>query len=827
MGNFIAPKPGQSVRPFVGDSSLWTQLIKMLNDWNEKKAERKGLSHSVCTPEVFNISVEDPIPVGDIRQLDDLAQVPVDPEAQRMMKYTPRFGGYLPQWQNGMDNVMPAHRFIDAGERGPVGSTRFIPIEINNPENPGSFLMVDPDNPGKLKPAHSGIYRILGRLEDNLSVDVAVVDTLQHQPLWRYEITGEPVDGVAPANLYDVNGDLYENDIDLTVPFPSETSEEGYCIHIGDEFYALTGGSASTPPTRTIKFRATADIANRSLPVVVLNSSSSATSTYAALTVYDPNNLWGAATLGCIGTAFYNAKRSQWEIQTCSLPANEIEVTLDEVMLADGSTYEAEISASYYLRSTYPNVMKPPQCAGTCTYAWNTSLQVWEISIPCPEGCTCAPAPDPPDDPDLGGQTVAMPCTSSEPTISIEFENPLYLDAMCDSKVILRRVSNADWGYSLESAPDASGSATEFKWVAVAVSKRKARWIKFTFENEAAPVEVTDSWDGWDPTPCGPVEVSYPLGVPCEGDVVVASYDPAADTYMAIDTRASMLGTPFIDGVVTNVTGTDCGIALTKTPVQLFMTPDCDATPTTTDVPLGTTVPIVQSIAADGACGFNYVKQNARVFLCGSAADVIAVELEGEDIQVMTGASFGPPTCSDSTWEYTLENGWEETIPCAAGCTSNMPTDNPTSSETRLVPCNADANASCGLNYSMTTVRVCGSSPFVESGHAHLPLVSLPVVVNVSKQVDGIHVDRETIYVCNYTGGASTVIPTTPCESGSGGPNPCSQNAILRWDNLGMEWLVHEPCAAGCEVQFPLPPPPENPDIVQDIEHPCEPGGMS
>lgn len=64
----------------------------------------------------------------------------------------------------------------------------------------------------------------------------------------------------------------------------------------GRGWYQIDGGKGSGK----IKFRATADIAYRTLPIVVLNSDISGVDNLDEFNVYDPNNLWSSATKGCI-----------------------------------------------------------------------------------------------------------------------------------------------------------------------------------------------------------------------------------------------------------------------------------------------------------------------------------------------------------------------------------------------------------------------------------------------------------------------------------------------------------------------------------------------
>ncbi|MGV3486790.1 MAG: hypothetical protein ACO1RT_20410, partial [Planctomycetaceae bacterium] len=645
----------------------------------------------------------------------------------------------------------------------------------------------------------------------------------------RFEVSGSHTGTRAPAAIIRAEGP-YDGPIE-SVPVVMAPDDAVMSAIITAHYEHGIGwiaiGEGSGVNAAKIKFRATADIANRTLPVIVLHATGTSLAVSDELNVYDPNNLWSSATATCIGTAYFNSTREQWEIETCSLPASEIEATLTEVLPAVAGTYTAQTSASYFLRSTYPNVMKPPQCTGSCTYTWNVSLQSWEITSPCSEGCECGAVPADPVDTDTPAQTVEVPCLIyDEDTIAIEFENTWLLDAMCDSKVILRRVSNASWGLPDQSAPDPDGSATEFRWEIVQAARRKARWIKYTFEGPSVSPEVTDSWAGIDPSVCGAINIDYPLGYPCIGDEVIASYDPESDLYKALDTRASMLGEPTNLSLVAGVANHDCGITLTKYLLQSFVQNEdgeCQSEPQFSDVALGTAVPIVQSIAADDGCSFNYVKQNARVFLCGSEASVLTVDLATTDVAVITGMAFGPPPCTEAVYTSVADGEfgwrWEETTPCAAGCSSSPPTELPTGSGlTATVPCIAGSGTGCGINYTTTTVKVCGTGGG-GGGHAMLDLIPITVVEDVTKQPTGIMVDHATVYVCNYTQAASTLIPTTSCDGGGSG-GPCTGSARYGWNTITQAWVLISACANGCTSVDPVEPP-EDPETYTEVDVSC------
>lgn len=54
---------------------------------------------------------------------------------------------------------------------------------------------------------------------------------------------------------------------------------------------------------------------------------------------------------------------------------------------------------------------EPVECSGTCTWRWPPGGSAWELESPCPAGCNCGPAPDPPSNPANEAFTSA-PCVN-------------------------------------------------------------------------------------------------------------------------------------------------------------------------------------------------------------------------------------------------------------------------------------------------------------------------------------------------------------------------------------------------------------------------------
>jgi hypothetical protein len=639
---------------------------------------------------------------------------------------------------------------------------------------------------------------------------------------------------------------------------------------------------------RRIKFRATADIAYRTLPVIVLNSTDKKVLPGNKFNVYDPNNLWSSVTKDCIGFATFNGMLDKWEIETCSLPANEIRVKLDKTMKAkelddDGEEFKAFTSLTYYLRSTYPNVMRPPQCQASCTYTWNRSQEIWVVTGYCPAGCECGPAPTKPpiDDPPEGEEpedyvppTVDVPCVSYSDKIEIEFTNPEKFDAMCDSYVYLRRINNADWGNTIESAPN-TGSATNYRWEVSGVTKRKARIVSFIFVKDSPPEGVNDFWNGFDPFECDDeFIVEYPLGEPCNGSLVLADYDPNTDHYIARDTQASMLGDPVTDSFVSTIANDDCGIKMSRVQVIAFYPKnyygDCERNVTVTPVQLGVETPVVVTLSSESCGNISYAYQNIRAFVCGNPVEFNDFDINFDGVEFVTAASFGPPSCSsEAIYEWDGDN-WSVITPCENGCESEAPTDPPEScsdavyiwdgevwdlvfpcdeecqqfgegptapgteinEEFRVpcrarvsVPCSSKEDSQCGLNLQMGTICADTGSgaPSPTVVHVRLPLEEVEVVTKVyDNYTDAIIVDSKVIYVCNWKTAPSNQIAIGPCDTGSSGGGPgCTGYATYGWNVSTQSWFIVLNCENGCQPTELPTEPPENPEEYAEIQVSC------
>lgn len=260
----------------------------------------------------------------------------------------------------------------------------------------------------------------------------------------------------------------------------------------------------------------------------------------------------------------------------------------------------------------------------------------------------------------------------------VEFENPWRLDAQCGSKVILEYIEDV-------CKPEEDRDP---RWELRQVEKYRARWIKFRFLAETpSDISILDYWEGEDPEACNmDVDVQYPLGQPCIDSDVVACYDPFTFTYRAISSESAMLG-----------------------PAE--------------------TMDIVQAMAFD-ECGINYMKQQARVFPCGSQPTLIQITPTLTSVDVLTGADFEytAQTCSTSaSWSWNSSTStWDVVTPCEAGCTATSVPALPPGpwngfAVSHTSPCTRQTIT--GLQFSKSVVQVCA---FMTTGPDIIPITQCP-----------------------------------------------------------------------------------------------------
>lgn len=241
-----------------------------------------------------------------------------------------------------------------------------------------------------------------------------------------------------------------------------------------------------------------------------------------AIQVHDPDNLFPEIEPNATGVAYWRATEAQtssepppaynrWEVESCSLPINEIRAKIDECFYH--STQTVQLKFGYdpidYIRSSYPNVDKPPE--------WTEGEVTGEYTVTA--------------------------------------QNPWEHDAVENTYVIARRISNPQHSEPRNRLTPRPGSSTAAAWEIVKVLDWLARWIKVS--KSGAQWNYVDHWEGGDPRVCfeSYLPVVCPFDCSCikDGEHAIACYDPESNEYKIISTRSAVLGEGEMQGFVQNL----------------------------------------------------------------------------------------------------------------------------------------------------------------------------------------------------------------------------------------------------------------------------------
>lgn len=233
------PAPGQLLVPFLKNLGLWSDIIDMLAWYKAQRANEDGLGgYGKCLPQGINTLLGDMLP-GELAYIESTVQPTVDSIPIENMQYVPILNLKRPVWHSQIDKVILLHKGILAEQIDHVTGPRILPAfgTIVDPDD--KYVMIDPLDPAQLKTSTSGIFGLIGTLDDGEG-SILIVDTTVNQPLWRYQLTSYFSSGVATANLLRLDGVTYATGITLTEAggfmYYADSSAAGYCMQVGNKF---------------------------------------------------------------------------------------------------------------------------------------------------------------------------------------------------------------------------------------------------------------------------------------------------------------------------------------------------------------------------------------------------------------------------------------------------------------------------------------------------------------------------------------------------------------------------------------------------------------
>lgn len=338
------------------------------------------------------------------------------------------------------------------------------------------------------------------------------------------------------------------------------------------------------------------------------------------VTISDPANLWSDIEANAQGWAYWDEYDEQWQVEECTLTINELAVTIETCMFATDAAKEGRLDIGG-IRSTYPNVDGPDD-----TY-------------------------------DYMGSTY------------IQFDNPCGLDAVADSQVVIRRVTNRlERDLLTPSAPEAR-SSTSHQWEAVYTCSPIARWAKFAKGAGSTEFNLVSYWDGGDPSPCGPT-LSCAFDCSCleETDEIIGCWDPIAAVYRGISTESALLGPPDNLIVMSDLAnGAACELEWNNNLLKVFR---CGAEAVPASLVLATVeIPVVVGAGlSDDGLYFNKYTISVCYAEPASPSLIPLVDCEPDD----------PPPPPPCTCQYTWKESspgmedwdWYPTSECPEGCGS-------------------------------------------------------------------------------------------------------------------------------------------------------------
>lgn len=248
---FRTPSSGQPVGPYIKQTSLWAALISMLNDHQRGALGAGRLDRDlVCQPVAVN-TLGKQVERGTLLRPTTLRYAPPNPNAplRILTEYKASFSVAEPVWHTSIDDIFIVPRPWQEDQVVPIFASRLMVavVNINEHSKPNDrYAMVDPTTPTELRTSDAGIFQIIGDYDvDEPFRRIAVVDTSEGQPFWRYELKEDHQGVSAPTEikLLRLDGDEYAPTAFLSDPdglmADQVTGDRGFCFHSGNKFYAI------------------------------------------------------------------------------------------------------------------------------------------------------------------------------------------------------------------------------------------------------------------------------------------------------------------------------------------------------------------------------------------------------------------------------------------------------------------------------------------------------------------------------------------------------------------------------------------------------------
>ena len=544
----IPPKPnkGDPAIPYITNATLWGVLIDMANAWQRGEiGPPPGITTAQVNP--LGINPDDENPVTEILQklgrLSDPTRNTSDPAVMNLAFAKPTFDLEDPVWPTAFDRLHVMRRDLPPSGMDPVRTGRYATVPVGGS---GPYAMIDPVNPTQLTNLYSGEFRQLESFADPEAH--SVLDLQDSQRIYTFTVSEERDDigayGQFQAEVKDISGATFTtNQVTIHDPIGFSANmrpgDTGTCKLVGDKWFVIGQQGLDTV---LIKFRidgiadtriyaATIEyITGRVLDPEIGGAWGVADSA----NVYDIENQFTMATPGATGWAVWVVQEApnpddppieRWEMISCTLPIEEIEVETDECMYKTNSD-------TWYGTFTWNNE--------TPTTNWNrgTGTNV-----------------------DFDFHDSAFTSLPNNKW-RLDFENPYGLDCVAGSKVRVRRVADKQPTYISLPADTESytygGYQTNVRWEAVSVTKPIARWICVLWDGQEFEIYGPPGyWEGEDPRECDGQPIVRKGCLDVDLDCVeplskfICCWNPEDEVYHIVSSISGVLGNPVTKKVPT------------------------------------------------------------------------------------------------------------------------------------------------------------------------------------------------------------------------------------------------------------------------------------
>lgn len=541
----IPPKPvkGQPAIPYITNTALWSALIDMVNAYQRGElGPPPGITTAQVNPLGHNIDDANPI-TETLQQLGSLADPTrntSDPAVMNLAFAKPTFDLEDPVWPDAIDKLHVMRRDLPPDGIDPARTGRYATVPVGGN---GPYAMVDPNNPTQLTNLHSGEFRQLDSFADPESH--SVLDLQDSQRIYTFTISDERDNtDQFQAEVKDISGATFTTQ-QVTIHDPIGFSynmrpgDTGTCKLVGDKWFVIGQQGLDTV---LIKFRidgiAGVRVYGAHIEYITGRVVDPITETLFgvndSVSVYDIENQFTMAAPGATGWAAWVVREApdpndppvqRWEMITCTLPIEEIEVETEECMYkTDRDTWYGTFTWDDETQTTGWN-------RGTGT---NVDFDFYDISL----------------------------THLSNGKWRLDFDNPYGLDCIGGSKVRVRRVADKQPTYN--SLPNDTpsqtygGYQTNVRWEVVAVTKPIARWICVIWDGQEFEIYGPPGyWEGEDPRECEGQPIVRKGCLDVDLDCVqplskfICCWNPEDEVYHIVSSISGVLGNPVTKTVPT------------------------------------------------------------------------------------------------------------------------------------------------------------------------------------------------------------------------------------------------------------------------------------